>query len=216
MDEAVDYDSLYHGFWGRDLGANQTEEGGTYGTSWTNCPAFYICDSTVADAENSVMRDSDGNIVSWVAYQADTIEELLDQIPWRDDYARQKASKTIEEYNENCRNDIDPEFHRGETTWDQGGTSRPEKSLAPIEVGPFYGIICEPYPMCTKGGLRVNENAEVLSVTGEVIPRLYASGNNSGIGGPGLFYNGAGGTLGPGFTFGYIAGMNAAQLTPWE
>lgn len=60
------------------------------------------------------------------------------------------------------------------------------------------------------------ENAEVLSVTGEVIPRLYASGNNSGIGGPGLFYNGAGGTLGPGFTFGYIAGMNAAQLTPWE
>ena len=216
MDEAVDYDSLYHGFWGRDLGANQTEEGGTYGTSWTNCPAFYICDSTVADAENSVMRDSDGNIVSWVAYQADTIEELLDQIPWRDDYARQKASKTIEEYNENCRNDIDPEFHRGETTWDQGGTSRPEKSLAPIEVGPFYGIICEPYPMCTKGGLRVNENAEVLSVTGEVIPRLYASGNNSGIGGPGLFYNGAGGTLGPGFTFGYIAGVNAAQLTPWE
>ena len=51
--------------------------------------------------------------------------------------------------------------------------------------------------MCTKGGLRVNENCEVISTTGEIIPRLYASGNNSGIGGPGLFYNGAGGTLGP-------------------
>ena len=55
-----------------------------------------------------------------------------------------------------------------------------------------------------------------MSVTGEVIPRLYASGNNSGIGGPGLFYNGAGGTLGPGFAFSYIAGMNATQLEPWE
>ncbi len=70
--------------------------------------------------------------------------------------------------------------------------------------------------MCTKGGLRVNENCEVISTTGEVIPRLYASGNNSGIGGPGLFYNGAGGTLGPGFAFAYIAGMNAAKLDSWE
>lgn len=216
MDEAVDYDSLYHGFWGRDLGANQTEEAAATGTSWTNCPAFYICDSTVCDEENSVMRDADGNVVEWVAYQSDTIEGLVDQIPWRDDYAHDKALKTIEEYNENCRAGVDPEFHRGETRWDQGGTSRPAKSLAPIEQGPFYCVICEPYPMCTKGGLRVNENAEVLSVTGEVIPRLYASGNNSGIGGPGLFYNGAGGTLGPGFAFAYIAGMNAAELDPWE
>lgn len=216
MNEAVDYDSLYHGFWGRDLGANQTTDDAAHGTSWTNCPAFYICDSTVADAENSVMRDADGAIVSWVAYQADTLDGLLDQIPWRDEYARQKAAATIEEYNANCSQGIDPEFHRGETRWDQGGTSRPEVSLAPIEQGPFYCVICEPYPMCTKGGLRVNEKAQVLSVTGEVIPRLYAAGNNSGIGGPGLFYNGAGGTLGPGFTFSYIAGIGASQLEAWE
>lgn len=216
MDEAVDYDSLWHGFWGRDLGKNGDDEGAEFGTSWTNIPAFYICDSTVADAEASTMRDEDGNICSWVAYQSDTLEGLLDQIPFRDDYARQTASKTLESYNAYAAEGRDPEFHRGETLWDQGGTSRPASCLAPIEQGPFYCVICEPYPMCTKGGLKVNEKAEVLSVTGEVIPRLYASGNNSGIGGPGLFYNGAGGTLGPGFAFSYIAGMNATQLEPWE
>ena len=198
------------------LGKNGDDEGAEFGTSWTNIPAFYICDSTVADAEASTMRDEDGNICSWVAYQSDTLEGLLDQIPFRDDYARQTASKTLESYNAYAAEGRDPEFHRGETLWDQGGTSRPASCLAPIEQGPFYCVICEPYPMCTKGGLKVNEKAEVLSVTGEVIPRLYASGNNSGIGGPGLFYNGAGGTLGPGFAFSYIAGMNATQLEPWE
>ena len=216
MDEAVDYDSLWHGFWGRDLGKNGDDEGAEFGTSWTNIPAFYICDSTVADAEASTMRDEDGNICSWVAYQSDTLEGLLDQIPFRDDYARQTASKTLESYNAYAAEGRDPEFHRGETLWDQGGTSRPASCLAPIEQGALYCVNCEPYPMCTKGGLKVNEKAEVLSVTGEVIPRLYASGNNSGIGGPGLFYNGAGGTLGPGFAFSYIAGMNATQLEPWE
>ena len=216
MDEAVDYDSLWHGFWGRDLGLSGDEEGATYGTSWTNIPAFYICDSTVADAENSTMRDANGDVCSWVAYQADTLEALLDQIPFRDAYARETALKTIQSYNEYAAQGVDPEFHRGETKWDQGGTSRPESCLAPIEAGPFYCVICEPYPMCTKGGLKVNEKAEVISVTGEVIPRLYASGNNAGIGGPGLFYNGAGGTLGPGFAFSYIAGMNATALSPWE
>ncbi len=216
MDEAVDYDSLWHGFWGRDLGLSGDEEGATYGTSWTNIPGFYICDSKVADAENSTLRDENGEICSWVAYQANTLEGLLDQIPFRDDYARETAAKTIESYNAYATEGKDPEFHRGETLWDQGGTSRPESCLAPIEEGPFYCVICEPYPMCTKGGLKVNEKAEVISVTGDVIPRLYASGNNAGIGGPGLFYNGAGGTLGPGFAFSYIAGMNATQLTPWE
>ena len=162
MDEAVDYDSLWHGFWGRDLGKNGDDEGAEFGTSWTNIPAFYICDSTVADAEASTMRDEDGNICSWVAYQSDTLEGLLDQIPFRDDYARQTASKTLESYNAYAAEGRDPEFHRGETLWDQGGTSRPASCLAPIEQGPFYCVICEPYPMCTKGGLKVNEKAEVF------------------------------------------------------
>lgn len=216
MNEAVDYDSLWHGFWGRDLGLCADEEGSEYGTSWTNIPAFYICDSKVANMENTTMRDENGEICSWVAYQADTLAGLFDQIPFRDDYAKATALKTIESYNAYALEGKDPEFHRGETLWDQGGTSRPVSCLAPIEEGPFYCVICEPYPMCTKGGLKVNEKAEVISVNGEVIPRLYATGNNSSIGGPGLFYNGAGGTLGPGFAFSYIAGMNATALTPWE
>ena len=41
---------------------------------------------------------------------------------------------------------------------------------------------------------------------GEVIPGLYASGNNAGVGSPGTSYGGGGGTIGPAMTFAYLAG----------
>jgi hypothetical protein len=49
----------------------------------------------------------------------------------------------------------------------------------------------------------------VLDPRGRVIPGLYAAGNAMA-GATGLVYGGAGGTLGPGMTFGYIAGRVAA------
>jgi 3-oxosteroid 1-dehydrogenase len=53
--------------------------------------------------------------------------------------------------------------------------------------------------------LRVNGRAEVLAAaTGLPIPGLYAAGNCSSSVYPGG-YPGAGGTIGPGMTFGYVA-----------
>jgi len=50
----------------------------------------------------------------------------------------------------------------------------------------------------------------VLDVYGDIIPGLYGAGNV--ISNPtGSVYAGAGGTLGPTLTFGYIAGKSAAQ-----
>ena len=64
--------------------------------------------------------------------------------------------------------------------------------------------------MGTKGGPRTNTKAQVMRATGGVIPGLYVTGNAM----PavtGMVYGGAGGTLGPSMTFGYIAGLNAAK-----
>jgi hypothetical protein len=60
----------------------------------------------------------------------------------------------------------------------------------------------------TKGGLKTDANARVLNEAGEAIPGLYAIGNCSGSV-TGRTYPGAGSTIGPAMTFGYIAVLDA-------
>lgn len=56
----------------------------------------------------------------------------------------------------------------------------------------------------TNGGLDTNEHAQVLDERAKPIPGLYAVGNTAASV-MGHFYPGAGGTLGPAMTFGFIA-----------
>ena len=61
----------------------------------------------------------------------------------------------------------------------------------------------------TNGGLKTNECGQVISVRGQIIKGLYAVGNvMSGV--TGSVYAGAGGTLGPALTFGYLAGKHSS------
>ena len=62
----------------------------------------------------------------------------------------------------------------------------------------------------TKGGPRTDGNAQVLDVDGNPIAGLYAAGNVMASA-MGMTYGGAGGTLGPGLVFGFLAGRHAAQ-----
>ncbi|MBM3133303.1 MAG: FAD-binding protein, partial [Chloroflexi bacterium] len=55
----------------------------------------------------------------------------------------------------------------------------------------------------------VNTSGQVMHISGKPIEGLYAAGNvMAGVTGPG--YGGAGGTIGPGMTWGYIAARHAA------
>jgi 3-oxosteroid 1-dehydrogenase len=56
----------------------------------------------------------------------------------------------------------------------------------------------------TNGGLLTNAKAQVLDEAGQAIQGLYAVGNNAASV-MGESYPGAGSTLGPAMTFGYIA-----------
>ena len=69
----------------------------------------------------------------------------------------------------------------------------------------------ELYPgdLGTKGGLLTNEWAQVVRGDGSPITGLYAAGNSSAAV-TGHFYPGAGGTIGPAMTYGYIAALHAA------
>ena len=62
----------------------------------------------------------------------------------------------------------------------------------------------------TCGGPGANEHAQALDWNGNPINRLYVASNTMAAVTAGV-YGGAGGTIGPGMTFGYLAGRHAAQ-----
>jgi 3-oxosteroid 1-dehydrogenase len=135
---------------------------------------------------------------------ADSIEELagklgLDPVQLRE---------TIDRFNGFARAGRDLDFGRGESRWEQAhGDPYNEWSptLGTLEEPPFHALEIRSGALATRGGLRVNGKAEVLSaLTGEAIPGLYAAGNASSGATP-LSYPGAGSTIGAGMTFGWIA-----------
>ena len=74
---------------------------------------------------------------------------------------------TLETYNANAAAGTDPEFGRTE-------------NLQPIENGPFYAVKTIPYCSWATGGPMANENMEVLTEQGTVIPGLYVAGEGAG------------------------------------
>ena len=134
--------------------------------------------------------------------KADTLDSLAAQLGI--DAAGLKAS--VATMNEYARNGRDPEFHRGESLFDKyygDEKIKPNPCLAPIETPPFYGIIVYAGDLGTKGGLKTDAAARVLKESGDAIPGLYAIGNCSASV-MGRTYPGAGGTMGPAMTFGYV------------
>jgi 3-oxosteroid 1-dehydrogenase len=119
--------------------------------------------------------------------------------------------ETVREFNEYARSGKDPDFKRGETLQDCYYSVRatgPNPSLAPLEKPPFYAIEIYPGDLGTKGGMRTDAHARVLTEQDEVIGGLYAAGNCSAAV-MGRTYPGAGGTIGPAMTFGFLAAEHA-------
>ena len=115
--------------------------------------------------------------------------------------------------NEFAETGQDTEFGRGDTVFDRyygDEKVEPNPCLAPIVEAPFYGMESYPGELGTKGGLRTDVHARVLTESGEVIEGLYAVGNCSS---PvmGKTYAGAGATLGPSTTFASIAARHATS-----
>jgi 3-oxosteroid 1-dehydrogenase len=121
---------------------------------------------------------------------------------------------TVERFNADVRNGHDNEFGRGDATYDNfsGDPSLPApfSTLGVIDQGPFYAIEMEAGVNGTCGGPRVNGHAQVLDWSDRPIEGLYVASNTMAAVTAGV-YGGAGGTLGPGMTFGFIAGRHAAQ-----
>jgi hypothetical protein len=107
---------------------------------------------------------------------------------------------------------VDEDFGKGSSAYNiyKGDpTHSPNPCIGPIERGPFYAVKLMPGDFGTSRGLVSGSHGEVLDHENRPIPGLYACGNdmNSPVGGR---YIGAGITLGPALTFGYLAAMSIA------
>jgi 3-oxosteroid 1-dehydrogenase len=121
-------------------------------------------------------------------------------------------AKTVARFNEFAEAGQDGDFGRGDSAYDRyygDPRRRPNPNLGPLAQPPFYAVKIVPGDLGTKGGLRTDERARVLRADGTVIPGLYAAGNASASV-MGHSYAGAGATIGPAMTFGYIAALDLA------
>ena len=117
---------------------------------------------------------------------------------------------TVRQFNPSAADGQDPAFGKGSRAYNrfQGDALHgPNPCIAPIERGPFYAIKMVIGDLGTYAGIKTDENARALDANDRAIEGLYAAGNDmaSIMGGN---YPGAGITLGPALTFGYIAGRH--------
>lgn len=119
----------------------------------------------------------------------------------------------VEVFNRDAASGIDTKFSKGSTAYNryQGDSLvRPNPCMAPILKGPFYAIKVVVGEIGTFAGLATDESCQVLSKDRQPVKGLYAVGNDAAsiMGGN---YPGAGITLGPALTFGYVVGQTLAK-----
>ena len=133
------------------------------------------------------------------AFKADTIEELLEQLP---DIDKEAALASIERYNEVCKSGVDTDF------------GKDARRLFPLENPPFYACAFVPAIMLVAmGGLKSDEECRVYNTEGKIIPGLFVAGNVQGdrfavsypISLKGL-------SIGMAQFYGYVAGQNVVNM----
>lgn len=206
--EGSNYDSM-----GRTWSA---QESAVEPRGYTNLPAYALCDSIAANNYALAAGEKGAPGKPYVAY--DSLEELAAAL----DLPYEDLKATIDAFNENAAQGLDPEFGRGadtysvEVPWNDTSKEGAFRTLAPLTDPPFYAAEIVPVMLGTYGGIRVDANANAVHVNGSNIGRLYAQGNCAGVGVGGAFYVGGGGTLGPALAYGHIAATSIKDLAVWE
>ena len=141
--------------------------------------------------------------------RADTLAQLAQTIG----VPEQALAQEVATFNRDVPSGVDSQFAKGSTAYNryQGDSLvQPNPCMAPIAQGPFYAIRVVVGEIGTFAGLLTDAACRVLTQDRQVVSGLYAVGNDAAsvMGGN---YPGAGITLGPAITFGYVAGMQLAS-----
>lgn len=176
-------------------------------------PAYLVCDSVfIARYGLGLVHPGLRSLAAFVdagyLFAGDSIAALAARIG----VSPAALAAEVEVMNAAARSGEDPAFGKGSSEYNRylGDPShKPNPCLGPIATGPFYAVKVWPGDIGTATGLNCDPQARVLGRDEQAIPGLFASGNdmNSIMAGA---YPGAGITLGPALTFGFIAGRALA------
>lgn len=201
---------------------------------WTNMLLFLIYDERTADLWQGYppypagLADAEHIIkVEKLDELGKALSERLDSLADNtggfslDEQFDENLLATISRFNQFAQSGKDGDFQRGDFAYDREWTTFPPTkpntgkwpedmnknyTMFPLsKQGPYYCMILSSSTLDTNGGPVINKHGQVLDVHGDVIEGLYGAGNC--IASPTAnAYWGAGSTIGPALTFGYIAG----------
>jgi succinate dehydrogenase/fumarate reductase flavoprotein subunit len=148
---------------------------------------------------------------SGIVKQANSIEALATEIG----VPKAQLRQTADRFNELARKGHDDDFNRGDSKYDNyyGDPTLPNPNLYPLGKPPYYAFQIILGDLGTSGGLRTDEFARVLRADDSAVKGLYAVGNTSAAV-MGRSYAGAGATIGPAMTFGYVAAKHIEDQLP--
>lgn len=207
VDESCSYDRF-----GRAMIADHAATGASI-PSWiifdADCRKNYLCGGLLP---GRIVPDQRLPLEWWdtFVFRADTLAELARKIA----VTEATLLHSVETLNRYAAAGRDPDFGRGDYPYDRilgGGDPAvgPNPCLAPIAKPPFYAMRMFLGDLGTKGGLRTDADARVMTSRGVPIERLYAIGNTAAS----VFrncYPGPGSTLGPAMTFAFVAAAHMA------
>ncbi|MDR2197247.1 MAG: FAD-binding protein [Coriobacteriales bacterium] len=198
-DESAMYDTAARAFGTYDTGSDE----------FVNIPGYWIADAHFSELFTFPGTEGPGEVPEFVQ-QFDTLEALAEGMGIDKDALLDEVAT----FNANAAQGVDPIWHRGKPNSNNTlammgayrlvpGATLPESVLGVVDKPPFYCMRYVPGMMGgTRGGLHINENAQVLDVDGVPIAGLYAAGNcSSGVAG----YWAGGATLGQGTVLAYLA-----------
>lgn len=148
---------------------------------------------------------------SGIVKQANSFEELAAEIG----VPKAQLRQTADRFNELANQGHDDDFNRGDSKYDNyyGDPTLPNPNLHPLGKPPYFAFQIILGDLGTSGGLRTDEYARVLRSDDSPVKGLYAVGNTSAAV-MGRSYAGAGATIGPAMTFGYVAAKHIEDQLP--
>ncbi|MDZ4044784.1 MAG: FAD-dependent oxidoreductase [Rhodoglobus sp.] len=170
---------------------------------------FVVFDQRFFERYGFLTHSADGELPGFIS-TGETLADLAAAL----DIDGDALIQTVARFNGFAEAGVDEDFHRGENDYERFGgdptNPYPNANMAPLEVGPYYGMEFFAGAFGTAGGIVTDTEARAIREDGSVIEGLYATGNVTAQ--PlATGYPGAGSTLGPAMTLGYLAGQDLAR-----
>ena len=184
--------------------------------STPSIPAYLVCDANALRKYGiGMVRPGGKGLAPFLADGYLTEGATLAELAGKLGMAPQALQTSVDQINRYAETGVDPDFHRGETAYQQNlgdpAWTGKNPNIGPLNTGPFYAVRLYPGDIGASTGFATNEHAQVLNAEGQPLSGLYAVGNDmhSIMGGT---YPAPGITIGPGLVFGRIAARHALGL----